>query len=131
MHCGERPAVADGQQQHLTELNGQVLLIVGYGSIGHEVAKRAKAFDMRVLAWDPYVPDAAFTEAGVERVQELADLFRRSDYVSAHLPLNAGTRATETLISRSGSRVKLMVIPTNEELVVARETKRFLEHSRN
>jgi D-2-hydroxyacid dehydrogenase (NADP+) len=34
--------------QHLTELNGQVLLIVGYGSIGREVAKRAKAFDMRV-----------------------------------------------------------------------------------
>jgi phosphoglycerate dehydrogenase-like enzyme len=34
--------------QHLTELNGQVLLIVGYGSIGQEVAKRAKAFDMRV-----------------------------------------------------------------------------------
>jgi phosphoglycerate dehydrogenase-like enzyme len=34
--------------QHLTELNGQVLLVVGYGSIGHEVAKRAKAFDMRV-----------------------------------------------------------------------------------
>ena len=34
--------------QHLTELNGQVLLIVGYGSIGHEVAKRAKAFDIRV-----------------------------------------------------------------------------------
>jgi D-2-hydroxyacid dehydrogenase (NADP+) len=34
--------------QHLTELNGRVLLIVGYGSIGHEVAKRAKAFDMRV-----------------------------------------------------------------------------------
>jgi phosphoglycerate dehydrogenase-like enzyme len=34
--------------QHLTELNGQVLLIVGYGSIGHEVAKRAKAFDIHV-----------------------------------------------------------------------------------
>jgi D-2-hydroxyacid dehydrogenase (NADP+) len=34
--------------QHLTELNGKVLLIVGYGSIGKEVAKRAKAFDMRV-----------------------------------------------------------------------------------
>jgi phosphoglycerate dehydrogenase-like enzyme len=34
--------------QHLTELNGQVLLIVGYGSIGREVAKRAKAFEMRV-----------------------------------------------------------------------------------
>src|SRR5258708_18851919 len=34
--------------QHLTELNGKVLLIVGYGSIGREVAKRAKAFEMRV-----------------------------------------------------------------------------------
>jgi phosphoglycerate dehydrogenase-like enzyme len=34
--------------QHLTELNGQILLIVGFGSIGHEVARRARAFDLRV-----------------------------------------------------------------------------------
>ena len=45
--------------------------------------------------------------------------------------LNTSTRATETVISKPGSRVKLMVIPTNEELVVARETKRLLENSRN
>ena len=45
--------------------------------------------------------------------------------------LNASTRATETVISKPGSRVKLMVIPTNEELVVARETKRLLENVRN
>ena len=45
--------------------------------------------------------------------------------------LNASTRATETVISKSSSRVKLMVIPTNEELVVARETKRLLASSRN
>ena len=45
--------------------------------------------------------------------------------------LNASTRATETVISKPSSRVKLMVIPTNEELVVARETKRLLENSRN
>ena len=45
--------------------------------------------------------------------------------------LNASTRATEAVISKTASRVKLMVIPTNEELVVAREAKRLLENSRN
>ena len=44
---------------------------------------------------------------------------------------NNSTRATEAVISASGSRVKVMVIPTNEELVVARETRRFLESKRN
>ena len=45
--------------------------------------------------------------------------------------LNASTRATETVVSKNNSRVKVLVIPTNEELVVARETKRLLENSRN
>ena len=45
--------------------------------------------------------------------------------------LNAGTRSTETVISKTSSRVKVLVLPTNEELVVARETKRLLENSRD
>lgn len=45
--------------------------------------------------------------------------------------LNATTRATETIISTPASRVKVLVLPTNEELVVARETKRLLETARN
>jgi len=44
---------------------------------------------------------------------------------------NHSTRVTEAVISAANSRVKVMVIPTNEELVVARETKRFLENAKN
>ncbi len=44
---------------------------------------------------------------------------------------NNSTRATEAVVSAANSRVKVMVIPTNEELVVARETKRFLENAKN
>lgn len=65
--------------QHLTELNGQTLLIVGYGSIGQEVAKRAKAFDLRVLGVtrsgeaDRTYLDQAFPVAKLEEVLPQAD----------------------------------------------------------
>ncbi|TAK23917.1 MAG: C-terminal binding protein [Chloroflexota bacterium] len=71
---------------------GDTLGIVAFGNIPRLVAKKAKGFDMKVLAWDPFVPDSAFQQAGVERVTDLKDLFRRSDFVSAHLPLNKDTR---------------------------------------
>jgi acetate kinase len=44
---------------------------------------------------------------------------------------NKSVHAAEAVISAANSRVKVLVIPTNEELVVARETKRFLEQQRN
>jgi D-3-phosphoglycerate dehydrogenase / 2-oxoglutarate reductase len=71
---------------------GDTLGLVAFGNIARLVAKKAHGFDMRVLAWDPYVPAATFEEHGVERVTDLTDLFSRSDFVSAHLPLTEGTR---------------------------------------
>jgi D-3-phosphoglycerate dehydrogenase len=47
---------------------------------------------MNVIAWDPFVKDDVFEQHGVERVTDLSQLFRRSDFVSAHLPLNNDTR---------------------------------------
>jgi len=83
---------ARGYLRPMPRVIGDTLGLVAFGNIPRLVAKKAHGFDMRVLAWDPYVTDDAFAEHGVERVQDLGDLFRRSDYVSAHLPLNQGTR---------------------------------------
>ncbi|MCC6174890.1 MAG: C-terminal binding protein [Chloroflexi bacterium] len=71
---------------------GDTLGLVAFGNIPRLVARKARGFDMNVLAWDPFQPDETFAEHGVERVTDLVDLFRRSDFVSAHLPLNPGTR---------------------------------------
>lgn len=65
------------------ELTGKTLGLVGFGTVGQEVAKRAKAFSMTVLAFDPYQKDHAFITSKVEKVSK-EDLFKRSDIVSIH-----------------------------------------------
>src|SRR5882762_4045500 len=72
-------------------LRGSVLGLVGFGRIPQLVAPKAKAFGIRVVAFDPYVPPEVFTRAGVERV-DFAQLLRLSDYVSIHSPLLPETR---------------------------------------
>ena len=74
-----------------TELRGKLLGIVGLGKVGSEVARRAKAFEMRVLAQDPFVPVDHALLLGVDMV-ELDDLLRRSDFITLHTPLTQGTR---------------------------------------
>ena len=78
--------------QHLTELNGQVLLIVGYGSIGREVAKRAKAFDMRV--WG-VTRSGDGDGAHVEKVvtaENLNEVLPQADFVVIAAPETAETK---------------------------------------
>jgi D-3-phosphoglycerate dehydrogenase len=76
----------------MPKLTDQTLGLVAFGNIPRRVARRAQGFDMRVIAWDPFVKDDIFAQHGVERVTDLSQLFRRSDFVSAHLPLNKDTR---------------------------------------
>ena len=70
------------------EMAGKTLGIVGFGRIGREVAKRARAFDMRVLYFDVVRPD---DEGGAE-FRELDALLSESDVVSLHAPLTRKTR---------------------------------------
>jgi D-3-phosphoglycerate dehydrogenase len=74
-----------------TELTGKTLGLVGLGRVGGEVARRALGLDMRVLVYDPYVPDEHARHLGLEPL-DLEPLLQASDYVSLHVPLTDATR---------------------------------------
>jgi D-3-phosphoglycerate dehydrogenase len=74
------------------ELAGQTVGLIGFGNIGKLMPGYLHAFGMRVLAYDPYVPDAAFSERGVERVTDMAALLAASDIVSLHARVTPETR---------------------------------------
>ncbi len=79
-------------------LLGRTLGIAGLGTIGREVAARARAFGMRVLAWSRSLDDARARALGVERAPDLLSLARESDALSIHLALSPETRG---LVSRA------------------------------
>jgi D-3-phosphoglycerate dehydrogenase len=76
-----------------TELREKTLGMIGFGRIGQAVAKRAAAFEMRVLAYDPLLPDAAriAKELGAEMV-DLDTLYAQSDYIGLHAVVTPETR---------------------------------------
>ncbi|MDE2680827.1 MAG: phosphoglycerate dehydrogenase [Verrucomicrobiota bacterium] len=74
-----------------TELSGKVLGICGMGRIGAQVARRAIAFGMRVLAYDPFLSLNKARELQVELLEQ-DELFARSDFITVHMPLTDQTR---------------------------------------
>jgi phosphoglycerate dehydrogenase-like enzyme len=83
-------------------LHGKTLGILGLGHIGRHVAKIARAFEMRVLAWSPRLTEDSVLIAGAQR-RELDELLRESDVVSIHLTL-----APETCGLLDARRIALM-----------------------
>ena len=74
-----------------TEVRGKTLGVIGLGSIGREVVKRAAPFEMHILAHDPFVSSYTAGDLHVELV-DLKTLFARSDYISLHMALTPETR---------------------------------------
>jgi D-3-phosphoglycerate dehydrogenase len=99
--CGARPvpqAAASMRAGHWDrksfsgiELFRKTLGIVGLGRIGSEVAKRAQAFGMRVLAYDPYLAPSRAKAMQIESVS-LDELLAQADYITVHMPLTDDTR---------------------------------------
>ena len=90
------------------ELAGRTLGIVGLGRIGSEVARRARAFEMRVVAYDPFVSAERAGALGVEML-ELDELLAAADFVTLHTALHEGTRgmlgAEQIARMRPGARI--------------------------
>jgi D-3-phosphoglycerate dehydrogenase len=73
------------------ELGGRTLGIIGYGRIGMEMGKRASAFGMNVIAYDPFIQESDIRARGAESVS-IQDLFGWSDFISLHLPYDVQSR---------------------------------------
>ncbi|MEW5694070.1 MAG: D-2-hydroxyacid dehydrogenase [Candidatus Hydrogenedentota bacterium] len=70
-----------------TELYGKTLGIIGIGRIGQEVSKRARAFGMNVIAYDPYLPQGSDV-----KLVSFDELLSKSDFISLHVPLTDETK---------------------------------------
>ena len=76
---------------HVPRLWGQTLGLISFGNVATAVARRAKAFGLHVIAYDPYISELKMTAEGVEPVS-YEELLERSDYLSVHPGLNEQTR---------------------------------------
>ena len=100
-----------------TELMGKTLGLVGLGRIAQELGKRARAFGMRVLAYDPYVKtsDAAIL------VPTQKELFQQADYLSLHTPLTDETRGMINKDSIANMKSGVVIVNTGRGKCVAEE----------
>jgi D-3-phosphoglycerate dehydrogenase len=80
------------------ELNGKTLAVIGIGRIGSEFARRAMAFNMRVLAYDPYLSAQRAQTLRVELKERVEDALAEADFVTLHMPL---TKETKHLLDAS------------------------------
>ena len=118
MLCGARPVPQAAASMHEgkwdrksfsgIELYKKALGVVGLGRIGGEVARRAQAFGMRVLAYDPYLAPSRAKAIQVEQV-DLDTLLRESDYITVHMPLTDQTRymIDEAALAKTKKGVRL------------------------
>lgn len=110
------------------ELYGKKLGIAGYGAIGREVAVRAKAFGMEILAYDPYIPKEKIETDGVQAVN-LDTMLSQSDMISIHLPVLPQTKG---IVNKDWfSKMKLTAYVINTARAAVIDQKDFVEALQN
>lgn len=95
----------------IRRLTGQVLGLIGFGNIPRRVAPKAQAFGLKVVTYDPYVPQEQLTAAGVEGVS-FDRLLELSDFISVHAPLTPETRGLLNAAAFAKMKKGVLVINT-------------------
>jgi len=85
-----RPASPEADQ-HMSILKGKTLGLIGFGGSGRAIVPKARGFEMKILAYDPYVPPTIFAKFQVKKVS-LEKLLQDADFVSVHTSLTQETR---------------------------------------
>ncbi len=88
--CGANQYIKSGNWDRSrfkgNELDGKTVGIIGLGRIGSLVSSRLQSFNMKVIAYDPYIPGERFELLGVEKMEKLEDLLTRADIITVHTP---------------------------------------------
>jgi D-3-phosphoglycerate dehydrogenase / 2-oxoglutarate reductase len=117
----------DRKQYQGIELAGKTLGVLGLGRIGSEVAKRAVAFGMRVLGYDPFLPEARSRAMGVEWV-DLDEVYREADFISVHMPVTDQTRGMLNASAFAKMKPKVSLINcARGEIIVEKDLLAALE----
>jgi D-3-phosphoglycerate dehydrogenase len=110
------------------ELAEKTLGVLGMGRIGGEVAKRAVAFGMRVLAYDPFLTEARAKSLGVELVGELDAVYRDADFITVHMPVTEQTKGMLNAAAFAKMKPKVCIVNcARGEIIVENDLLAALE----
>ena len=98
-------------ERPIRRLAGQTLGVLGLGRIGSASARKGQGLGLKVIAYDPYLPESRFEELGVRRV-DFTTLLQGSDFLTLHVPLTPETRR---IICRIGTGLDAIDIPAATE----------------
>ena len=100
----------DRKQFSGVELAGKTLGVLGMGRIGSEVAKRALAFGMKVVGYDPFLTETRALALGIELAADQDEVYREADFITVHLPVTEQTRGILNAAAFAKMKPKVCIV---------------------
>jgi D-3-phosphoglycerate dehydrogenase len=112
------------------EIKGKSLGILAYGNVGKLVARSAKGFEMKLYAYDPFVPKDAIEKDGVTVVNSSEELFSKCNYVSLHIPANDETKKSINFELMSKMPLNATLVNTARKEVICEDSLKKMFETR-